>query len=449
MIMNNFISGTLCAPSQLFYLDRRTKMKKLVKTLIAAGVISLPLVSVSAPAYAAEDAEKAQMKAEMESLKARLATLEEKLDEKEKAPASGTIPTMGEMLDASGIQIHGHVDVTYTDLSGGGKFINGANDRVFDYEPDSFNLQAVDITVSKQPTEGFGALVNITAGKDADVIAAFDTDGLYNGEKDNFDVTQAFVHYAHGPYTVMAGKFLSLVGYEVINAANDVNISRNILINWAQPYTHTGVRVAYKPNDTLTLYAGLNNGWDLVKDTNGSKTLELGAGWMPDPRFMLGVYGYNGRERVGGFVTSGPQGDRTLIDVVATFNATDNLQFALNYDHGEQENGSAFTAGDDADWDGVAGYINYKFHDKWRLSLRGEWFDDKDGYRTGAFEPGATDGQEWKEATATLSYFANDNVELRGEVRRDWSDQDVFLDSNEVDPEDDQTSIEFQALYKF
>ncbi|MCE8424078.1 MAG: outer membrane beta-barrel protein, partial [Candidatus Methanoperedens sp.] len=48
----------------------------------------------------------------------------------------------------------------------------------------------------------------------------------------------------------------------------NTNITRSIAFLNAIPFTHTGARFAFAPTDTLTLYAGLNNGWDQQKDQN-------------------------------------------------------------------------------------------------------------------------------------------------------------------------------------
>lgn len=365
-------------------------------------------------------------------------------------PEKQALPSIGAIMEATGIDVHGYIDASYTALSGNGKFIgNAVNNRVFDYERNSFNIQALDLTVSKLPTEGFGGLVNLTAGKDADVIAAYDTDGLYNNQKDNFDVTQAYFHYATGPWMVIAGKYVTLAGAEVIKSPSNTNFSRSILFGYAIPFSHTGIRTYYKVGDTLTLIAGINNGWDVLKDTNSNKTVELGVSFTPSKMFALAAQGYSGTERVAGFVASGTQGRRDLIDLVATFNATDRLAFVLNYDYGAQKNATLIngTTGT-AKWTGWAGYVNYQISDKWRTSLRVEYFDDKDGYRT-VVETGKTSGQKWKEATLTLAYLANKNVELRAEVRGDRSDQAVFLDSSGVTPKKTQQSFGLEAIYKF
>ena len=74
--------------------------------------------------------------------------------------------------------------------------------------------------------------------------------------------------------------------------------------------------------------------------------------------------------------------------------------------------------------------------------MRGEYFDDKDGYRTGIV-------QKWKEATATVAYLPTKNIELRAEVRADRSDQFAFLKSDRVTPTKVERSVGLEVLYKF
>jgi len=400
-------------------------MKKAIKALILAGLLASPVIGHAQTASV----------------------------EAEKPVAAST----GLPFDYSG-----HIDIGYSHLNGSGKFINNVNDRVFDFNKNSVNLQAIDLTLSKLPETGFGGLIDFTAGKDADTIAAYGTinksKGPANGVNKKFDVTQAFFQYASGPFTIIGGKYVTLAGAEVINSQNDVNYSRSILFGYAIPFTHTGVRGTYKVNDALSLIVGVNNGWDDFQDTNGDKTLELGLLWAPMKSFSLAAQGYTGKEQLSNYFCApaaaclSPQkGTRNLIDVVATYNATDQLTFVLNYDHGTQDNAALFTVTgtNKAKWDGWAGYVNYQINEKWRLSGRGEWFDDKDAYRTGVVEPGKTSGQKWKEATLTLAYLPMKAIEVRAEVRNDWSDQKVFLDTNGVTPMSNQRSLGLDVIYKF
>ncbi len=74
-----------------------------------------------------------------------------------------------------GFDLTGHVDVGYSYLSGSGKFVSGVNDRVFDYKHDSVYFHALDLTFTNTPDNGWGGLVDVTIGKDADAIAAYGT----------------------------------------------------------------------------------------------------------------------------------------------------------------------------------------------------------------------------------------------------------------------------------
>ena len=352
-------------------------------------------------------------------------------------------PAAQPIFSIAGFDLTGHVDVGYTNLRGSGKFVSGINSRVFDFERNETKLHAVDLQLASTPEKGLGGLVDVTLGEDADIIAAYGTidknRGPAAGVDKRADLTQAFVHFGAGPLTLIAGKFVTLSGAEVIKSAADTNYSRSILFGYAIPFTHTGVRATYKLSDSLSLVAGVNQGWDAVKDPNSDKTLELQVAFAPDKSMAFLVTGYSGKELIANYPKSDANGTRNLLDVVATFNLAEPLTLILNYDYGSQDGGSA---GGKAKWQGVAGYVNYQFSDQWRLSLRAEYFDDQDGYRTGLV-------QKWKEATATLAYLLNKNFEVRAEVRGDWSDKEAFLKSDRLTATKTERSFGVEVLYKF
>ena len=362
-------------------------------------------------------------------------------------PAKPTAPSLTDVLTASGIDLHGYVDAAYSYLSGTGTFTSGVADRVFDTEPNSFNLHQAALIIDYQPKEGFGGFVDLTAGRDARVIAAA-------GEAtSNFDVTQAFVQYARGPLTIIGGKFVTLAGTEVINSTLDVNYSRSILFGYAIPFSHTGARLTYAATDQVTVIVGVDNGWDQLQDANKQKTAELGVSFTPNKVFSLAVQGYSGVEQLSGgtFIGAGTHGVRSLVDAVGTYNATSQLTFILNVDWGQQENFTSLVDGTSikAKWDGAAGYVNYQVNDQWRLSVRAEYFDDQDGYRTGVI-------QKWKEATLTLAYLPTKFIELRAEVRGDKSDSSVFVKDATfltgapgAGMTDNQFSTGLEAVYRF
>jgi len=113
----------------------------------------------------------------------------------------------------------------------------------------------------------------VIAGEDARILHLAE-----DGHDTSFDVRQAFLQYATGNLTVMAGKFVTLAGAEVINPTLNTNFSRSLLFFDSEPLTHTGVRAAYAMGE-FTFIGGVNNGWNSTSTSYGSKTGELSVAY--------------------------------------------------------------------------------------------------------------------------------------------------------------------------
>jgi len=341
-------------------------------------------------------------------------------------PAKPAVPSLSAVLDASGITESGYVAASYYHSNGYGTY------HQFDVEHDTFQLDQAGLTLAYQPKEGFGALVNVAAGEDMRILHAAE-----DGNADTFDVVQGFLQYAAGQVTVIAGKYVSLAGAEVIAPTGNTNFSRSLLF-YTEPLTHTGIRAMYAAGDTVNIIAGLNNGWNATSMSYGSKTAELGVAWSPNKRFALAAQAYAGKDQP-------YDAQKTLIDLVATYNAGDALTLVLNYDWGKQEQHLA--GGPGLKWDGLAAYVNYAITGQWRVSVRAEYLDDKDGFNTGTV-------QKLKEGTVTLGYAPVKSFELRAEARYDKSDKSTFVRKIDVPQSvnpfaDSQTGLVLQGVYKF
>ncbi|WP_392536710.1 outer membrane beta-barrel protein [Legionella sp. 227] len=337
----------------------------------------------------------------------------------------------------SDFKFSGYVDGSYNYLQNSNKFTSGIDDRIFDINPNGVTLQQAGITLAYQPQQGFGGLITPVVGRDPNIFAP------YGWNLRSFAMPQAYVQYASGPLTFMGGSFIELAGAENLFSYNDTNFSRSILWGYAEPFTVTGLRVSYIPNDKLTLIGGINNGWDSIRDTSRQKTIELGASYTFNPRFSLATYAYSGQQRIAERISSGPTGQRTLIDLIATFTITKQLSFVINYD-GALQTKAALPNGNVAKavWQGIAGYVNYQLNQKWRTSLRGEIFSDRNGYRTGV-------AQTWDELTMTLSYIPTKNLEFRAETRRDFSNVSSFLNKNGITTSQNQQSFALEGIFRF
>src|SRR5258708_4830743 len=345
-------------------------------------------------------------------------------------PAATSASSLSDVLTASGITESGYVAASYYHS-------NGYNtDHQFDNKHDSFQLDQVGLTIAFQPKEGFGALVNIAAGEDMKILNAAE-----GSSPNTFDVVQAFAQYAAGPLTVIAGKYVTLAGAEVIAPTGNANFSRSLLF-FAEPLTHTGIRATYAASDTLNFVAGVNNGWNYSSlSTSGSKTAEVGLAWTPSKTFSLAAQAYVGKDPIF-------DAQRTLVDAVVTYSATDALTLVLSYDWCRQEQ---HTAGDPTlDWNGVAFYTNYALNDQWRASLRLEYLNDKEGFVSGLVDT----PQKLKEGTLTFGYAPVKSFELRMEARYDKSDKATFVRKinnilNAYPLANSQTGLALQGVYKF
>jgi len=358
-------------------------------------------------------------------------------------------PTLDKVLEASGVSVSGYIDAGYTYANKNVEPATGGfSTRVFDQQNNSFALNQFGLTVAKQPKEGFGGLVNLTVGRDAEFIHSF-PEATGPGTP-TFDVTQAFLQYAGGPLTVIAGKFVTLQGTEVIASTGNTNISRSILFG-AIPFTHTGVRATWALSDTISLIAGVNNGWDQLTDANKGKTVELGAALNPIKPLNIVLSAYSGKENStpAGAALASADGTRTSVDLVVSYAIIDPLSVGVEFLSVSQDKAVSLVDGSTikAKYSGVAGYITYMFTPKIRGVLRLESFDDKDGARFG-FPAGTTSSTKYKEGTLTVSYLANDSFEARAEVRRDQGDNAVFTDSTGATSKS-MMSVALQGLYKF
>src|SRR5437870_5109383 len=154
--------------------------------------------------------------------------------------------------------------------------------RLYDFDG-GYTFNMAEFSAKKDPSERypFGFGVVLTAGQDAQKNHAL---RIFRGSDDAFPFrnTPAFdLEEAYGAYkvplgsglTVKAGKFFTLLGYELIASPNNLNFSRSFLFGLAIPFTHVGALLSYSPTEWLTVTAGPVVGWDVAKDNNDSMSV--------------------------------------------------------------------------------------------------------------------------------------------------------------------------------
>lgn len=358
--------------------------------------------------------------------------------------------TKKSLADNLGVHVHGLVDATYEynlnhPESQPGQSGSGINQyRQFDTDPNGFELTQFQLHVDRTVENGLGFVADINFGKTAEVLSA---DTRYsNGSPSNKEVdpTQAYATYTvpvGSEINLSAGKFVTLLGAEVIPTYNNLNYneSRGLLFTLGEPLTHTGVRANYAFNDKIALTMGVNNGWNDVSDNNDGKTIEGEISLTPNAAWTILLNGIFGPEQAN-------HGNSKLgaIDPVVTWKTPlTGVTLVGEYLYAHEDNPVAVSplalganqgpnpllelsgcpvtqcVRHGVDWQGGAGYIVYDLNDKIELVARGEYFRDSDGVASGL-------RQSLGEVTLTLNYKIANGLLWRLEYRHDESNESPF-----------------------
>jgi hypothetical protein len=302
--------------------------------------------------------------------------------------------------------------------------------RNFDTKHNTFSLGLVELAAEQKVTTAnrLGFRLDLQAGRTAEIVNSFEPGGL------DFlkNIEQAYGSYLFGSkLQVDVGKFVTPAGAEVIETKDNWNYSRSLLFALAIPYYHAGLRATVPVTDKVTLSGMLVNGWNAVQDNNSGKTWGVGAILKPSARVTLA------QNFIGGAEQQGNSSDkRFLTDTTLTVSPTDKLSLMANYDYGTDT-----VLGTDVKWQGIAVYARFQATPSWALSPRFEWFDDADGFATGAV-------QKVKEFTITSEQKLGGKLLTRVEYRRDFSDQPFFT-SKTGSPKKSQDNITIGLIYAF
>ena len=328
------------------------------------------------------------------------------------------------------IRLFAYVEQSFTwNATGAGR--GGVNElRVYDYREDyTFNM--AEFSVKKDPTErypfGFGLVV--TAGRDAQKNHSL---GIFRDEDDEFpfrntpyfDLQEAYLSVRiplGSGIIVKAGKWVSLLGYEVIESPNNLNFSRGFLFNLAGPFTHTGGLLSYAFTDWLTAQVGVVTGSDTSEDNNTAPSFTGGFVLQPLKELTVNLVALVGPEQ-----NNNDSHQRWILDAVAVYTGLAGLTLAGEITGGRESRVPSVVASGtrrdpDASWWGWGLWGAYDFTERLRLALRQEYFKDAQGARTGFGSKVSL-----RSTTVTLQYRVWRGLVGRLEYRHDRADEKVF-----------------------
>jgi hypothetical protein len=218
---------------------------------------------------------------------------------------------------------------------------------------------------------------------------------------------------------ISMGSFGTHVGYELLDAYQNRNYSMSYMFSNG-PFFSTGVKADITISDAWSAMIGLFNPTDF-KSASWSNQKYVGAqlGYASTTAPLKLYLNYmEGRD------TSGIQNHQ--IDFVATYQVSTLLGLGYNgtvstYKHTRDKEVNPETC----KWWGSAVYVNLDFTPVLGLSLRGEYFEDKDALKTFA----GTLGGSVVAGTLSLNYKVG-NLTIIPELRVDNASKSIFSKSN-------------------
>jgi hypothetical protein len=287
--------------------------------------------------------------------------------------------------------------------------------RFFDAQANQFALNLVELVVDKAPDAAAsrtGYHIALGFGQAINAINASDPGGL------GFDqyLKEAYFSYlapVGKGLQVDFGKYATPAGAEVIETKDNWNYSRGLLFNYAVPLYHFGMRAKYTFNDKYSVTGFVMNGWNNVVDNNTGKTYGMSVGWNPTKKLSIVENYLAGPEQA-----SNNSDWRQLSDTVITYSPTSKLSFMVNGDYGRGDRIVGLAR--PVFWTGVAGYVKYAVNPKYTFATRYEYFNDHDGFTTGA-------AQHLNGFTGTFEHTIASHILTRLEYRRDMSNQPTFV----------------------
>jgi len=389
--------------------------------------------------------------------------------------------------EQKGIKLSGYVDAgySYNFNSANGSRVVG-REGVDSSSRGDFNLyafkMALEKSLSSENRAQAGFRVDVMIGEDANYLAnrnTIESNGyaFQNGFNTDQDSNALFLEQAYvslrapvgNGWDFKVGKFVSILGYEVIERPANMNVTYGLL--WNQfPLYYTGVLSSYKFDDYLDGKLGVVNGSNTDNNTTTSgegdgcavlaalnvtapgsnanwsnnfqyssnsenntsaprqsdNTTPVGLAWGPSS-----ATGYTFIYNSWGNWAPKFSDDKLLFafnTVLGTFNSND----ANSHGYGSRNLGGTT-------WYGAGLYTKYQFSDFFALGSRAEYlggnnegklsYNDDDGY---SYVNGgsASSGLSLWEYTLTSSFNVIDNLLLRAEYRMDWGNASNVYNNN-------------------
>lgn len=308
--------------------------------------------------------------------------------------------------------ISGYVDGYFRALTKDG---NGTHNNFtsFTNSSNSFNLGMASIKID-QTYGKFSSTLDIGVGKRVEEFSYNDKDLLTN-------IKQLTVSYtASKNIKLTAGKFSTHIGYELLDATANRNYSMSYGFSYG-PFFHTGIKADISLGGKSALMIG-------IVDPTDYSTINS------TPKYIIAQFSTASKNEKIKTYFNFLHGDiTTQYNVVLTASLTKKLSIAFDGSLNSQKN----IAGSSS-WNSEAIYLNYDFSDKFGLTIREDFFNDRKNNPIGIGNLNAT----------TISGKVKFNkLTLIPELRLDNSNTALF--NSKTGMANSASSVLIAAVYSF
>ena len=400
-----------------------------------------------------------------------------------------------------GIKLSGYVDAGYSynftgSASGGQVNSRFADDSV---QQGDFNLYAVKIALEKAMTSEnkaqAGFRTDVMIGEDAQMLinrgqpsnAGSGVNANYNGQGNSnaLFLEQAYVEIrapVGNGWDFKVGKFVTILGYEVIERPANMNITYGQLWQNAFPLTYIGVLSSYRFDDYLDAKLGVVNGSNsdnnttVNGDSDGVALLAAlnvtapggNANWSNNFQYSTALenntsYQNNPTGRGQQPTSSAPVNNfaSPASGYAVVYNswgnwapkfANDKLLLAFDSALGNASWSSTQNITVNTTWYGAAVYAKYQFNDWFSLASRADYLGSNNAGKFGTqgaiststaansfptLSNGHVTGNNYWSYTLTSAFNVIDNLLIRAEYRLDWG---TGITSDQVTPNSNAVS---------
>lgn len=218
------------------------------------------------------------------------------------------------------------------------------------------------------------------------------------------------------------GKWATHVGYELVDAPGNRNYSMSYGFSYG-PFFHTGIKADISLGGKSALMVGLADPTDFTGTTSSTK-------------YVLAQFSTGSKnDRLKAYLNFQAGGEVSQYNLVAT--AALSKKWSMAYDGSIQQTKAAGTK---SSWKSQAMYLNFDPTEKFGLTLREDYFDDR------KINPISINGKIF--ATTLSANIKIDKLTIIPEYRIDQSNQKVFSKTNGISIKGTNTFI-LAAVYKF